>query len=55
MCKDRNPDDPMTCRDVMNGYDGFFIGKLMRMKMSIKESKETSTNMLALGFLDLNG
>lgn len=25
------------------------------MKMTVKEGKDTSTNMLALGFLDLNG
>ena len=36
ICKDRNPDEPLTCRDVMNGFDGFFIGKLMRMKPTIK-------------------
>jgi hypothetical protein len=45
----------MTCRDVINGFDGFFIGKLMRMKMTVKEGKDSSTNMLALGFVDLNG
>lgn len=27
----------------------------MRMKMTVKEGKDSSTNMLALGFVDLNG
>lgn len=37
--KDRNPDEPLTLREIMNGYDGFFIGRLLRMKQGVKEGK----------------
>ena len=50
--KDRNPDEPLTYRDIMNGCDGFFVGRLLRMKPTLKENKGASTQMLALGFLD---
>ena len=53
--KERNPDDPLTFRDIMNGCDGFFVGRLLRMKPTLKESKGTSTQMLTLGFLDSKG
>ena len=55
ICKDRNPDDPLTYREIMNGYDGFFIGRLLRMKQTCKDGKETTIPMLALGFLDSAG
>ena len=55
ICKDRNPDDPLTYREIMNGYDGFFIGRLMRIKQTYKDGKETTIPMLALGFLDSAG
>lgn len=53
--KDRNPDEPLTCRDIFNGFEGFFIGRLLRMKPTVKESKGLVTQMLALGFLDSSG
>ena len=53
--KERNPDDPLTYRDIMNGCEGFFVGRLLRMKPTLKESKGSSTQMLALGFLDCKG
>jgi len=37
--KDRNPDDPLTVREIMNGYDGFFIGRLLRIKKTQKDGK----------------
>lgn len=39
----------------MNGYDGFFIGRLLRMKQTYKDGKETTIPMLALGFIDSAG
>lgn len=36
ICKDRNPDEPLTYREIMNGYDGFFIGRLLRLKQTLK-------------------
>ena len=39
----------------MNGCEGFFVGRLLRMKPTLKENKGTSTQMLALGFLDSKG
>nr|BAJ98436.1 predicted protein [Hordeum vulgare subsp. vulgare] len=36
ICKDRNPDEPLTYREIMNGYDGFFIGRLLRLKHTNK-------------------
>jgi hypothetical protein len=53
--KDRNPDEPLSFRDIMNGCEGFFVGRLLRMKPTLKESKGSSTQMLALGFLDARG
>jgi len=54
-CKDRNPEDPLTYRDIVNGYDGFFIGRLLRIKQSQKDSKDGPLPMLSLGFLDSKG
>lgn len=53
--KDRNPDNPLTVREVMNGYDGFFIGRLLRIKKTQKDGKEGQIPMLTLGFLDISG
>jgi hypothetical protein len=53
--RDRNPDEPLTCREIFNGCEGFFIGRLLRMKPTLKENKGVSTQMLALGFLDSAG
>jgi hypothetical protein len=39
----------------MNGYDGFFIGRLLRMKQTLKDGKEGSIPMLSLGFIDSAG
>jgi hypothetical protein len=39
----------------MNGYDGFFIGRLLRIKQSLKEGKEGGIPMLSLGFIDSIG
>jgi hypothetical protein len=55
ICKDRNPDEPLTFREIMNGYDGFFIGRLLRMKHTVKDGKESSLPILALGFIDSAG
>jgi hypothetical protein len=35
-CKNRNPDEPLTYRDVVNGEDGFFIGRLVRLKQTFR-------------------
>jgi hypothetical protein len=53
--KDRNPDEPLTYRDVMNGYDGFFIGRLLRIKLTHAEGKDGSIPKITLGFLDSVG
>ena len=55
LCKERNPDEPLTYRDILNGYTGFFMGRLLRMKATVKESKGMSTQMLVLGFIDSGG
>lgn len=55
ICKDRNPDEPLTYREIMNGYDGFFIGRLLRMKQTLKDGKQGSIPMLSLGFIDSAG
>ncbi len=39
----------------MNGYDGFFIGRLLRIKQTCKDGKDGSIPMLSLGFLDSAG
>lgn len=39
----------------MNGYDGFFIGRLLRIKNTVKDGKEGSIPMLSLGFIDSAG
>jgi hypothetical protein len=54
-CKDRNPDEPLTYRDVVNGFDGFFIGRLVRIKHTFKDSKDGSLPMISLGFVDSKG
>jgi hypothetical protein len=55
LCKERNPDEPLTYKDIVNGFDGFFIGRLLRIKQTFKENKESPIPLLYLGFLDLNG
>lgn len=40
----------------MSGTDGFFIGRLMRMKQTFKQGKDsTNLPMLTLGFIDSTG
>ena len=53
--KDRNPDEPLTCREIMNGFSAFFIGRLLRLKKTQKDGKEGQIPMLTLGFLDISG
>lgn len=49
--------EPLTVKLIMQGIDGFFIGRLIRIKSVLKINKEgemnTSMPMLCLGFLDL--
>jgi len=39
----------------MNGYDGFFIGRLLRIKLTHAEGKDGSIPKISLGFLDSAG
>lgn len=39
----------------MDGHEGFFIGRLLRIKHGLKETKDGQMNLLYVGFLDFNG
>jgi RNA polymerase subunit RPABC4/transcription elongation factor Spt4 len=47
--------DPLSLGDIMNGKQGFFVGRLIRIKFGSKDAKDGPMSFLYLGFVDING
>lgn len=45
----------MTAQEIIAGKDGYFVGRLLRMKMAIKDTKDGPMSVLYLGFIDRVG
>lgn len=45
----------MTYREIIKKKDGFFIGRLLRIKLVSKDTKEGIMSVLYLGFIDRAG
>ncbi len=52
--KERDIDTPLCLREILQECDGFFIGRLVRLKMAMKETKDGPMTVLFLGFVDRN-
>lgn len=47
--------DPLSLGDIMNGKQGFFVGRLIRIRFGSKDAKDGPMSFLYLGFVDING
>jgi hypothetical protein len=47
--------DPLCLADITNGKQGFFVGRLIRIKFGSKDAKDGPMSFLYLGFVDVNG
>ena len=48
-------EEPLSLNDIMNNQQGYFIGRLVRVKYGSKEAKDGPMSFLYLGFVDISG
>lgn len=48
-------DESLTLADILNNKQGYFVGRLVRMKFGSKDAKDGPMSFLYLGLLDTTG